>query len=374
MEWDIGGTPALLLAALVAAAVFGAAVWLWPRLAGSGVRPLLGRAGLQLAITLTAGSALLLAVNSSYGFYGSWRDLLSLRREDPAPAGARAPGREALLVRGTRSWRHAGSDDPAVIGRIEAVTVLGTRSGLSGQGYVYLPPQYVHASAGRRAEFPVVLALSGFPSTPGVLIDRLRYPQLALDAVRAGRMRPAVLVLMTPTVAPPRDTQCVDVPGGPRAETFFARDLRAAVSSYYGLTRDARGWGVMGNSVGGYCALKLALRTPDAYRAAAALSAPYAAARDADTGDLFGGDADRRRENDLLWRLRSLPQPPVSLLVTSSRKGEHQYPQTLEFIDAVRAPARVSSILLASGGHNYETWAREAPSALEWLVGRLSPP
>ncbi|WP_327255676.1 alpha/beta hydrolase [Streptomyces sp. NBC_01244] len=373
MKWDIGGTPALLLAVLVAAAVFGATVWLWPRLAGSGVRPVLGRAGLQLAITLTTGSALLLAVNSSYGFYGSWRDLLSLRREDPASAGAQAPGREALRVRGTHSWRHAGSDDPAVIGRIEVVTVRGAHSGLSGQGYVYLPPQYVHASAGRRAEFPVVLALSGFPSTPGVLIDRLRYPQLALEAVRAGRMRPAVLILMTPTVAPPRDTQCVDVPGGPRAETFFARDLRTAVSSYYGLTGDARGWGVMGNSVGGYCALKLALRTPDAYRAAAALSAPYAAARDADTGDLFGGDAGRRQEDDLLWRLRNLPQPPVSLLVASSRKGEHQYPATLEFIDAVRPPARVSSILLASGGHNYETWAREVPSALEWLVGRLSP-
>ncbi|WP_328301433.1 alpha/beta hydrolase-fold protein [Streptomyces sp. NBC_00435] len=106
-----------------------------------------------------------------------------------------------------------------------------------------------------------------------MLPDRLRYPQVALDAVRAGRMRPAVLVLMTPTVAPPRDTQCVDVPGGPRTETFFARDLRAAVSSHYGLTRDPRGWGVMGTSVGGYCALKLALREPDAYRAAAGLSA-----------------------------------------------------------------------------------------------------
>ncbi|MFE4638983.1 alpha/beta hydrolase [Streptomyces sp. NPDC056773] len=373
MKWDIGGAPALLLAVLVAAAVFGAAVWLWPRLAGRGVLPVLGRAGVQLTITLTAGSALLLAVNSSYGFYGSWRDLLSLRREDPVPAGAGASEQGTVLVRGTHSWRHAGSDDPAVIGRIESVTVRGARSGLSGQGYVYLPPQYVHASAGRRAEFPVVLALSGFPSTPGVLVDRLRYPQHALEAVRAGRMRPSVLVLMTPTVAPPRDTQCVDVPGGPQAETFFARDLRAAVSAHYGLARDARGWGVMGNSVGGYCALKLALRVPDAYRAAAALSAPYEASRDTDTGDLFGGDADRRRQNDLLWRLRNLPQPPVSLLVASSRTGEHQYPQTLEFIDAVRAPARASSIILASGGHNYETWTREVPPALEWLVGRLSP-
>lgn len=369
----IVGTPVLLLAALVAAVVFGGTMWLWPRLAGRGARAALGRTGLQLAITLTMAVPLLLAVNSSYGFYSSWGDVLSLRRDEPLPPGTDPSGRDGLLVRSTHTWRHKGTDDPAVIGRIEAVTVRGARSGLPGQAYVYLPPQYLHATAQRRAEFPVVLALSGFPSTPRVLIDLFRYPQLALDSVRAGLMRPAVLVLMTPTVAPPRDTECVDVPGGPQVETFFAEDLRAAVSSHYGLTRDPRGWGVMGNSVGGYCALKLALRRPAAYRAAAGLSAPYEAAKDADTGDLFGGDADYRRENDLLWRLRNLPQPPVSLLVASSRKGEHQYPQTLEFIDAVRAPARVSSIVLDSGGHNYETWGREVPPALVWLVGRLGP-
>ncbi|WP_239516260.1 alpha/beta hydrolase-fold protein [Streptomyces sp. ICC4] len=379
MSLGIDGAPALLLAVLLATAVFAGTVLLWPRLSVRGPGAVLGRSALQLAITLTMAVPLLLAANSSYGFYGSWGDLLSLRRDDPIPAGtdtsgADPSGRDGLRVRGTHSWRYGGSGDPEAVGRIEAVTVRGARSGLSAQAYVYLPPQYAYATARRREEFPVVLALSGFPSTPRVLLDLLRYPQRALEAVRAGRMRPAVLVLMTPTVAPPRDTECVDVPGGPQAETFFAHDLRAAVASHYGLTRDARGWGVMGNSVGGYCALKLALRGPDAYRAAAGLSASYGAARDADTGDLFGGDAGLRRERDLLWRLRNLPQPPVSLLVASSRKGEHQYPRTMEFIDAVRAPARVSSIVLGSGGHHYETWGREVPPALEWLVGRLSPP
>lgn len=370
---SINGLAVLLLTVLLTAVVFAGTVWVWPRLAGRGVRPVLGRAGLQLTVALTMAVPLLLAVNSSYGFYNSWRDLLPLQREEPAPAGTDPSGRDGLLVRSTHSWRHGGSDDPSAIGRIEAVTVRGPRSGLSAQAYVYLPPQYLNATARRRAEFPVVLALSGFPSTTRVLIDLFRYPQVALDAVREGKMRPAVLVLTTPTVAPPRDTECVDVPGGPRVETFFSEDLRAATAAHYGLTRDPRAWGVMGNSVGGYCALKLALRNPEAYRAAAGLSASYEAARDADTGDLFGGDAGYRRENNLLWRLRNRPQPAVSLLVASSRKGEHQYPQTLEFIEAVRPPARISSIILPSGGHNYETWGREVPPALVWLVGRLAP-
>ncbi|WP_330333286.1 alpha/beta hydrolase [Streptomyces sp. NBC_00536] len=366
--------PVLVTALIVAGVVFVAAVvWAWPRLAGPGLRPVLGRIGLQLAITLTMGLPLLLAVNHTYGFYSSWSDLLSLSRDAPVAAG-QDQGARGLVVRGTHSWRYRGSDDPAEIGRIEAVTVRGARSGLRGQAYVHLPPEFLRADAAERARFPVVLALSGYPSTTRVLIDLFRYPQLALDSVRAGKMRPAVLVMMTPTVAPPRDTECVDVPDGPQVETFFSRDLPEAVAAHYRLTRDPRAWGVIGNSVGGYCALKLALRAPDAYRAAAGLSASYQAARDDETGDLFGGDAALRRENDLLWRLRTRPQPPVSLLVASSRKGEKQYPQTLEFIAAVRPPARVSSIVLDSGGHNYETWGREVQPALEWLVGRLRQP
>lgn len=271
-------------------------------------------------------------------------------------------------MRSTHSWRHGGSDDPAVIGRIEAVTVRGPRSGLSAQAYVYLPPQYLNATAERRAEFPVVLALSGFPSTTRVLIDLFRYPQVALDAVREGKMRPhgAGADHSDGGTAPGHGVRgrAGRAPGGDLLRGGPAGGDGRALRPH----ARPRGWGVMGNSVGGYCALKLALRKPEAYGAAAGLSASYEAARDADTGDLFGGDARHRRENDLLWRLRNLPQPPVSLLVASSRKGEHQYPQTLEFIEVVRPPARISSIILASGGHNYETWGREVPPALVWLV------
>ncbi|WP_424211239.1 alpha/beta hydrolase [Streptomyces sp. BI20] len=369
----INSAAALVLASLLALLVFAGTVRWWARAAGPGARAVCGRIGLLLAVTLTAGLPVLLGLNAGFGFYSSWRDLLALQRDDRL-SGPVVPGAGDLVVRGTHAWRHRGVSDPAEIGRIEAVTVRGPRTGLSAEGYVHLPPAFLAASPAERARFPVVLALSGFPSTPRVLLDLFHYPQHALDAVRAGAMRPAVLVMTTPTVAPPRDTECVDVPGGPRTETFFAEDLPAAVAGHYGLTRDPRAWGVMGNSVGGYCALKLPLRVPDAFRVGAGLSASYRAARDADTGDLFAGDERLRRENDLLWRLRNLPQPPVSLLVASSRKGEHQYPETLEFLAAVRAPARASSILLDRGGHNYETWGREVRPALEWVVGRLRAP
>ncbi|MEV8532142.1 alpha/beta hydrolase-fold protein [Streptomyces sp. NPDC051211] len=370
----IDAWPSFAVSLAVACAVFALTVWAWPRLAGRGARNVLGRIGLQLAITLTMALPLLLAVNSSYGFYASWGDLLALARDETSATGSGRPGRDGVRVDGAHSWRYRNSSDPAMIGRIEAVTVRGARSRISTRAYVHLPPEYLRASAADRRHFPVVVALSGYPSTTRVLIDLFKYPQHALDGVRAGTMRPAVLVMLTPTVVPPRDTECMDVPKGPQTETFFAADLPAAIASHYGLTRNPQAWGVMGNSVGGYCALKLALRKPDSYRAAAGLSASYEAAEDPTTGNLFGGNPRYRRENDLLWRLRNLPQPPVSLLVASSRTGEHQYPDTVDFINAVQWPARVSSITLPSGGHNYETWNREVKPTLEWLVSRLQTP
>jgi S-formylglutathione hydrolase FrmB len=182
-----------------------------------------------------------------------------------------------------------------------------------------------------------------------------------------------ILVMLRPTVAPPRDTECVDVPGGPQTETFFAEDLRQAVSGAYRVGTEPRNWGLIGNSTGGYCALKLALHHPQRFAAGAGLSAHYKAAEDPTTGDLFHGDAQARSRANLLWSLDHLPQGRSSFLVTSSRQGEGNLKETREFIERVKAPARVSSIILDSGGHNYNTWRREIPPALEWLSGRISP-
>ena len=42
-----------------------------------------------------------------------------------------------------------------------------------------------------------------------------------------------VLVMLRPMVVPPRDTECMNVPGGPQTEEFFAQDLRSAVWAHY---------------------------------------------------------------------------------------------------------------------------------------------
>lgn len=133
-------------------------------------------------------------------------------------------------------------------------------------------------------------------------------------------------------------------------------------------------WGIVGDSTGGYCALKLAIHHPETYAAGAGLSAYYKAPIDATTGDLFHGNKNLQNRADLLWSIKHLPAPDTSLLLTSSKVGEGNYKATLKLIDAVKATnkTRVSSIILASGGHNFNTWRREIPPTLQWISGRLT--
>ncbi|GGV71038.1 MULTISPECIES: alpha/beta hydrolase [Streptomyces] len=365
----------LALAVLCAVALFVATVWLWPRLARRSRRAVAGRVVMLLATQLSLFVCVGLAVNRAFGFYADWADLFGQQTDEGVVVEHTADGAAdtRLQVVGTQKVMTAGASLPRLSGLIQKVAIEGRRTGIVTPAYVYLPPEYFQPQY-RRRTFPVAVVLTGYPGTAQSLISKLEYPRTAHDLVEKGRMQPMVLVMLRPTLAPPRDTECVDVPGGPQTETFFAEDLPDAVLSHYRVGRSAGSWGVIGDSTGGYCALKLAMHHPGRYTVGVGLSAYYKAPIDPTTGDLFHGNTNLRHRADLMWCIKHLPAPRTSLLVTSSRHGERDYKSTLEFIDAVKATntTRISSIILDSGGHNFTTWKREIPPALEWMSGRLA--
>ncbi|MEV0491376.1 alpha/beta hydrolase [Streptomyces atratus] len=363
----------LTLAIALAVILFAATVLTWPRLARRSASAVFGRVGFLLATQVMVFTSAGLMANNAFQFYGSWADLLG-GQQDLGVVTDRAAGTLASknIVRvGIQRLDVPGGSRPTTGGRIDKVVIAGRRSKIESSAYVYLPPEYFQSEYANR-KFPAVVVLTGYPGTAENLLKGLAYPRTALDRVRAGRAQPMILVMLRPTVAPPRDTECVDIAGGPQTETFFAKDLPQAISDSYRIGKRARNWGIIGNSTGGYCALKIGLHHPDRFVASAGLSAYYKAAEDPTTGDLFHGNRAERKRANLLWSLDHLPQPDSSFLVTTSRQGEGNYRSTRRFMAKVKAPAEVSSIVLNSGGHNFNTWRREIPSALEWMSSRLS--
>lgn len=373
------------------AAVFVALlVWLWPRLAKQGLRQVLGRLAAIGVTQVAIVAAFACWLNSSYQFFGSWGELFGHVETAPvgitAGAGSGAGTVNGVAVKGAlvqpasdgQLSRVSGlpSGPAAVNGRVESVKVIGRRTGVVDPAFVYLPPQYFQ-KAYYRQRFPVIVALSGYPGSIYNLAQHLRVSQTAGQLQKSGQMQPTIMVMIRPTIAPPRDTECVDVPGGPQTETFLARDLPDALKSAYRVGHDASAWGVMGYSSGASCALQLTMRNPHVYTTAGALSPDYRVKDDATTGNLFGsglGRVKRINGHDLMWRLKHLPAPQVSVLVADSKHGEPGYPQTQAFIKAVRPPMRVASILPEQGSHNFPTWVREMPAALKWMNQQLTFP
>ena len=183
---------------------------------------------------------------------------------------------------------------------------------------------------------------------------------------RSAPARPMVTVLLSPTVVPPRDTECADVPGGPQVETYLARDVPRWVDAH--LRTDGH-WAVTGASTGGFCATKLSTRHPDVFAASVALSGyvyppplhpPHRRAVRARP------PAAASQRPHLAAAAR--PALHVSYLLTASLTEREVYPQLLQLPAAVvRPPATISTIVLPSGGHNFGVWHSELPAALRWL-------
>lgn len=322
------------------------------------------------AIVLTGAVA-----NRQGQFYTSWSQLASTGSSPAAQAkpvtassgtGAGAGG--SLTAHTDAGFSSHGQW--ATQGRLDRVTIRGANSRLASPALVYLPPQYFQ-TAHRNDAFPTVEVFTGYPGKLDSLISGLNYPKTLTAQISAQTAKPMILVMMRPSVTFPRDTECTDVPGGPQAETFYGQDVPDQVRRNYRV--DPVRWGAMGDSTGGYCAAKLAMSYPATFPAAVSLSGYYSALRDHTTGDLWGGSRLQRHLNDLQWRLQHQPAPATSLLVTISKqeKGPHGYPNTRKFLDFVKAPMAVDSIITPTGGHNFLAWNALLPQSLSWLSLKL---
>nr|BFE32813.1 alpha/beta hydrolase-fold protein [Actinomadura rugatobispora] len=365
--WLIG---ALIVLAVV---VTGLTVWLLPRASGPGPGPVLARSGLLAACQVALVLALAAGLNGYFLFYVTWGDLLGTAGEGPGKVREGGPGAAAgrplprtISPLGATSGLRSSERD----GQLDEVTIRGLRTGLRAKAFVYLPPQYFQRQFERR-RFPVTLVLAGYPGDPRGMIKRQGLLKDASTGIRTGRLQPTIYVITRSMVAPPRDTECTDVPGGPQAESFFSQDVPEAITDTYRVAADSRGWGVMGQSTGGYCAAKLAMRHSDRFAAGASLGGYLRAIQDGSTGDLYGGSKQVRDDNDLIWRLEHRPPPPVSLLLAQTEQGP-EFDQAQRFVKLAKAPLRVSTLFPRNGGHNLRTFQRLTPELLRWMSGRLT--
>jgi hypothetical protein len=370
------GTPLLITVAVLAALLPAVTIAAWSRLRGRRGARAAQRMALVVACQLAAVALVGVSLNDYGDFYSSWASLLHTGPLTASIGGLRS---------GTGAARSAGSitvlPDAAgtprsrwpTRGRLESVELVGASSALEEHAFVYLPPQYFQP-AYAHVRFPALEVLSGYPGREADLTGGMDYPNVLLGLIRMHRAVPTVLVLLLPSVTYPRDTECTDVPGGPQAAGFYFADLPGQISAAYRVL--PHGWGAIGGSTGGYCAVKFAMLHPDVCSAAVSIQGYFYALRDDTTGDLWAGSPAVRDLNDLEWRLQHEPAPPISVLLVSSfdQTGPDGYRDTQRFASLVHAPMSARTVIYPHGGHNIATWRVGLSGELAWLIGRLPPP
>jgi enterochelin esterase-like enzyme len=336
-----------VLAALAAlAGVVGLAVLCPP----SGARRrLLGRGAAVLVLALLAqGFAVLaagLVINDQYDFYASWGDLAG-QGAATGPiihlGGLTTHGQGRLVLR-TIATHHGGRDDRVIM---------------------WLPAQY-DQPAYRQHRFPVLMFLPGQPSSPAVVFHQFDFAHVATAAISNG-VPPFIAVFPTIMIDPPRDTECTDVPHGPRAESWLTRVVPRYVTSHFRAAPTGPDWTVMGWSTGGFCAAKLLLGHQHEFGSAASFGGYYRPVEDHTTGSLFAGSILREEHNSPTWLMRSERLLHDRLLVVTSKQDRESWPETARFLRFAGTDPHVSYLAPARGGHNYRVYRRLLPSALRW--------
>lgn len=305
-----------------------------------------------LAIPVTVVSVAL-GVNSDFGVFRTVGALHTSIRGLDAPRGVPS----TTPVQGgpidAASWRPP--EDMPSTGTIRTVTIPATRSGFHARpAVVYLPPAALVADP---PVLPVLFALSGRPGAPADLFT-LGEMSGRLDAqAKTNRGLAPIVIGVDHLGAAGTNPMCIDSPLG-NAAKYIVEDVVAWTSAHFRLTADRSGWGVVGFSTGGTCALQLLAGHPERFSAALVISGEGAPGdNDEDEAIERGFDGDRRAwEAQKPARLfaANTPFPQPTTLVQYWGNADQAFVRSAAQTAAAAEKSGVTVIRRAiTGGHDW---------------------
>ena len=154
--------------------------------------------------------------------------------------------------------------------------------------------------------------------------------------------------------------------------TFLSQELPALVDSFFKVSTRREDTFVAGLSMGGYGAMKWALRQPERFAAAASLSGALDVAkrqhRDHPDFDRIAGTRDLAGSDDDLFAVLDRMKPEVApRLWVSCGADDELLPESDKFVQ--RATERRLDVTseVVPGNHEWSVWDREIVRVLDWL-------
>ncbi|MGS0687306.1 alpha/beta hydrolase [Nakamurella sp. GG22] len=162
---------------------------------------------------------------------------------------------------------------------------------------------------------------------------------------------------------------------GSRYWTFLSEELPDVVSGFFRVSQDRRDTFVAGLSMGGYGALKWALREPGRFAAAASMSGALDVAAlqqleelRTDVDDrVFGGRSVAGTPDDLFWLIDRFDTADAPALSVSCGTEDPLLESNRRCVSALRAKGIPVDSSFSPGTHEWGYWDREIERLLGWL-------
>ncbi|GAB6992316.1 alpha/beta hydrolase [Paenibacillus pini] len=175
-----------------------------------------------------------------------------------------------------------------------------------------------------------------------------------------------------------------DMAYGNRYWTFISEELPQIARSFFPLSHAREDNFVAGLSMGGYGAMKLALRKPEHFIAAASLSGALHMSNAAFKEDwkrtpfrydlVFGDQDITGTDQDLLWLLKQCDQAdgPKPMLYQCCGTEDFLYEDNQEFRKICAETNLQLTYVESPGGHDWTYWDAKIQDVLNWLPLRKS--
>ena len=265
-----------------------------------------------------------------------------------------------------------------------------------------------------RGGWPLVVLLHGFGGDEGDWTELGHADEIYRTLLSAGAVRPAVLAM--PGMG---SNWFVDSerPNGIKAERAMMEDVLPFIRETLGVSGDARDVAIIGNSMGGYGALRFGIKYPEAFGRVAALSPAIWQNVPADelglpperinlliettyfhttpdgsvTGGIvlpnpgphfnkaFGDPFSPRRFNELnpftllAKRIADGSELPAIYLSVSDEDSHLLWRGAINLFETMKAGHRPISFRITGGDHTWDVWRAALPEALKFVIPPRSP-
>jgi S-formylglutathione hydrolase FrmB len=270
-------------------------------------------------------------------------------------------------------------------GTVVAVDTGNVASGFRHRGeLVYLPPAWYSTTP--PPKLPTVMMIGGEFNTPADWLRTGQAIKTVDDFAAAHHGNAPVLVFADPGGSFNNDTECVNGTRGNSAD-HMTKDVVPYMESHFGVSPDRSKWAVVGWSMGGTCAVDLAVMHPDMFSAFEDIAGdigPNAGNKEQTIARLFGGNPNAWAAFDPTTVItRHGPYSGLAgwfdingstAAIAASHNKNDQAGAANSLCSLGSANGIDCAVVSQPGKHDWPFASRAFAAALPWIAGQIGTP